>query len=169
MAGDDYLAAIELRPIQTDSPSGTTPMEIDAYRLAQRYVGIHELDDHENHPLIAWWLSLCFDGKLDVPDTTPWCSAFVNGIAWELRLPRSQSAMARSWLKVGIPVALADARVGYDVVILWRGNKDLPSGHVGFYAGTEDGQILVLGGNQGDAVSVASFPVARLLGVRRLS
>jgi hypothetical protein len=39
---------------------------------------------------------------------------------------------------------------------------------VGWFAGVDKGQVLVLGGNQGDQVSVASFPVSRVLGVRRL-
>lgn len=146
-----------------------------AYSLAQRFVGIREIADDENHPLVMWWLSLCFDGKLDVPDSTPWCSAFVNGIAWELRLPRSKSAMARSWLKVGKPIDIRDAEVGNDVVVLWRGSPDGPSGHVGFFAGLEldaegkPDRVLILGGNQGDAVSVENFPANRLLGVRRLA
>lgn len=146
-----------------------------AYELAQRYVGIQEIAGDENHPLVLWWLSLCFDGKLDVPDSTPWCSAFVNGIAWELRLPRSKSALARSWLKVGKPVDLHDAAVGSDVVVLWRGNPEGPSGHVGFFAGIEGmdatgaaDRVLILGGNQSDAVCVETFPAGRVLGVRRL-
>lgn len=36
-------------------------------------------------------------------------------------------------------------------------------------AGLEGGRVLVLGGNQGDQVSIAGFPAERLLGVRRLA
>ena len=79
-----------------------------AFDIAQRYVGIQELPGGKNHPLISWWLSLC-GFELDSPDEIAWCSAFVNGIAWDLRLPRSKSAAARSWLTVGESVLLADA------------------------------------------------------------
>jgi uncharacterized protein (TIGR02594 family) len=153
------------------------------YDLAQRYVGIRELAGAVNHPLIQWWHSLCGFGP-ETPDEVPWCSSFTNGIAWELRLPRSKSASARSWLKVGVPVALKDAQLG-DVVILTRGPFPQPGpdvtaapGHVGFFAGAEHrplavlGEhdvVLVLGGNQGDGVSIAPFPVSRVLGVRRLT
>lgn len=151
------------------------PMEITAYELAERYSGIKEFPGGRDHPLVQWWLSLC-GFSIDSPDETPWCSAFVNGIAWELRLPRSKSAAARSWLAVGIPVPLDQAEVGFDVVILKRGAGPQPGperldapGHVGFYAGREaDGSILIRGGNQGDSVSVARFRSDSILGVRRL-
>lgn len=143
---------------------------VTPYSLAQRYVGITELAENGDHPLISWWHSLCReDGKLDTPDETAWCSAFANGIAWELRLPRSKSAMARSWLKVGVPVNLNEAAAGQDVVVLWRGEKDGPLGHVGFFAGLEDGMVLVLGGNTHDAVAVGRFPASQILGIRRIS
>lgn len=147
---------------------------MDAFTLAQRYVGQVLERKPGDHPLIQWWLSLCGMG-MDSPDETPWCSAFVNGITWELRLPRSKSAAARSWLAIGKPIAVAHARPGNDVVILKRGAGPQPGpevlaaqGHVGFFAGLEGGTVLVLGGNQGDQVSVAPFPVDRILGVREL-
>lgn len=142
--------------------------------LAQRYLSIGELPGGEQHPLIQWWLSLCHLG-LHQPDETPWCSAFVNGIAWEFNLPRSASAAARSWLKVGIPVPVDAAKPG-DVVILSRGHGAQPGpetidapGHVGFFVSTGPiGSINLLAGNQGNKVSVAPEPKARILGVRRL-
>lgn len=147
---------------------------MNAYQLAQRYVGIAEISGPKDHPLVQWWLSLC-GLSTDTPDATPWCSAFVNGIAWELRLPRSKSAAARSWLTVGTPILLTQAQPGHDVVVLQRGAGAQPGpdviaapGHVGWYAGREGDRVLVLGGNQGDQVSIAGFPVERVLGVRRL-
>ena len=150
------------------------------YTLAQRYVGtvIERAGDHE-HPLIQWWLSLCGYG-MDAKDEVPWCSAFVNGIAWELRLPRSKSAAARSWLKVGTPITdtpnayrLDLAQVGYDVVVLNRGGSPNPDisgpGHVGWFAGAEMGAVIVLGGNQSNGVTVARFPEDQILGIRRLA
>jgi uncharacterized protein (TIGR02594 family) len=137
-----------------------------AYELAQRFVGeITELKGAAHNPLIQWFHMLCALGN-DQPDETPWCSSFANGVCWLLRLPRSKSAMARSWLNVGIPIDLRAARPGYDVVVLERGAA--PSGHVGFFAGQDDASVFVLGGNQGDAVTVAPFPKAKVLGVRRL-
>lgn len=151
-------------------------MNINAYILASRFVGkVLERPGDLDHPLIQWWLSLCRFG-FDAHDETPWCSAFVNGIAFELGVPRTESALARSWLQVGRPVSLDEAEVGWDIVILQRGSGPQPGpeviaapGHVGFFAGHSWGsEILVLGGNQSNAVNVRSYPRARVLGVRRL-
>ena len=73
-------------------------------------------------------------------------------------------------------MALEEAAPGFDVVILKRGgggNQPGPEvieakGHVGLYAGHEGTKILLLGGNQSDAVCVARYPANRLLGIRRL-
>lgn len=151
-------------------------MNITAFSLAQRYIGIKELTGTATHPLIGWWHSLCND-RYDTPDEVPWCSAFANGIAWELRLPRSKSAAARSWLTVGQGVQLKDATADFCTVILSRGDGTQPGpevlaapGHVGFYAGIgSNGHVLILGGNQADSVSVAAFAPTRILGIRRLA
>jgi uncharacterized protein (TIGR02594 family) len=144
------------------------------FQLAQRYVGIHELIKGD-HPLIQWWLSLC-GFPMNVTDEVAWCSAFVNGMCWELRLPRSKSAAARSWLQVGTPISISQATPGFDVVVLKRGQGQQPGpdvinapGHVGFFAGMENGKVLVLAGNQGNAVSVLAFPLGDVLGIRRVS
>jgi uncharacterized protein (TIGR02594 family) len=136
---------------------------------ALRHVGIKELAGQAHHPLIQWWLSLCKLGH-DTPDETPWCSAFINGGAWTLRLPRSYSAAARSWLRVGEAISLDDAVPGQnDIVVLWRGDPNGWQGHVGVLAGVEGGTVHLLSGNQGDAVSVAPFPISQVLGARRLA
>ena len=77
-------------------------------------------------------------------DEVPWCSAFMNYICWLLRLPRSKSLRARSWLSVGTPIDISDARPGFDVVILKRGIGRQPgpdnltaTGHVALFAGLE--------------------------------
>ena len=39
-------------------------------------------------------------------------------------------------------------------------------GHVGFLLGEDDDHVFLLGGNQGDAVTVVAFPKARIVGLR---
>lgn len=148
-------------------------MMITAYDLAQRFIGVHEAADVADNPLVLAMLRL--DDPRPAHDEVPWCSAFVNFVAWLLRLPRSKSLRARSWLEVGTPVDLADARAGFDVVVLKRGSEgqlgagDVNGpGHVGWFAGRDGDAVLVLGGNQSDAVTITRFPRLRVLGVRRL-
>ena len=139
-------------------------MHVTAFDLAQRFVGVREVPGQQDDPRVLAMLRL--DANWPEHDEVPWCSAFTNYVAWLLRLPRSKSLRARSWLGVGTPVT--EPRIGWDIAVLWRGSPDSPSGHVGFYAGHDGDQVLLLGGNQGDAVSVAPFPSERLLGFRRL-
>lgn len=150
-------------------------MTITPYQIALRYVGLREIAGAHDHPFIQWCFSLCTGFGYDTRDEVPWCSAFAQHPAWELHLPRSKSAAARSWLTTGIPIQIADARPGVDVAILKRGHGDQPGpevltapGHVGYFAGWSAGQVLVLGGNQANGVSIAGFPIAQLLGLRRL-
>jgi uncharacterized protein (TIGR02594 family) len=158
-------------------------VQITGFDLAQRFIGTKEVAGPVSNAHILAMLRL--DNTWIEGDEIPWCSALVNYVCWLLRLPRSKSLAARSWLGVGIPIALDQARPGYDVVVLKRGGAGQPGpevmaapGHVGFFAGIEhparvmgdpdNRQVLVLGGNQSDQVSVAPFPVSRVLGIRRL-
>lgn len=157
------------------------PRRTSPFDIAQRFTGMKEIPGSEDNPQILAMLKLDMDWPED--DEVPWCSAFANYCTWILRLPRSKSLRARSWLEVGRAVDPADAQVGFDVVILKRGSGDQPGpevikapGHVGFFAGwdlTDDdwqkNAVLLLGGNQGNTVSVRPYPRSRLLGIRRLT
>ena len=146
---------------------------VNAFDLAQRFVGMKEVGVSLDNPQIMAML------KLDIGwpehDEVPWCSAFANYICWLLRLPRSKSLRARSWLQVGRGIALDDAVPG-DIIVLKRGKGSQPGpevieapGHVGFYAGRFGEFIEVLGGNQSDTVKISRYNSKRLLGVRRLT
>jgi len=50
------------------------------------------------------------------------------------------------------------------IVVLQRGSP--PNGHVGFFVGAENGRVRLLGGNQSDRVSIASFDGADVIGMR---
>lgn len=155
-------------------------MNITAYDIAQRFVGVRELPGEQDNPFVMSMLRL--DAEWPEHDEVPWCSGFVNYVAWLLRLPRSKSLRARSWLRIGRPVPLSEARPGFDVVILSRGSGPQPGpdvieapGHVGFFGLVEPhgdpslhGRIHVLGGNQSDSVNLTPYSADRLLGVRRL-
>jgi len=150
----------------------TEPIRITPFGLAQRFVGMKEIHGVVDNPLVVAMLHL--DHAWPEHDEVPWCSAFVNFICWLLRVPRSKSLVARSWLAIGTPIRVEFAEAGFDVVILRRGINspgvdilDAP-GHVGFFAGVEDETIHVLGGNQGDTVKVSAYRLDDVLGVRRL-
>jgi len=147
-------------------------MNITAFDIAQRFVGIKEVGGSVDNPQIMAMLNL--DMSWPENDEVPWCSAFTNYVCWLLRLPRSKNLRARSWLEVGKGIPLDTAEAG-DIIVLKRGKGEQPGpevlkapGHVGFYAGRFGDFIEVLGGNQSDTVKVSRYPVKNLLGVRRL-
>jgi uncharacterized protein (TIGR02594 family) len=72
---------------------------------------------------------------------------------------------ARSYLDWGQEVN--EPQMG-DIAVFSRGDPNGWQGHVGFFKGyNPDGTINVLGGNQGNSVSVRPYSADRLLGFRR--
>ena len=137
-----------------------------AFDVASRFVGLEEVPGDASNPLVLGMLRL--DAKWVKGDDTPWCSAFVNFVAFVCGLPRSKSLAARSWLDIGRSVGLHGAARGNDVVVLKRGSNPA-QGHVGFYAGRSSDRVLVLGGNQADEVNTRPYPLSDVLDVRRLA
>lgn len=130
---------------------------------AKKYLGQKEIKGpHHNPHILKWWKDI---GAPFKDDETPWCGAYVGGVLAEVGIkPVSGGASARSWLKM--PVKLDKPAVGA-VVVFWRGSKTGASGHVGFIVGKDQkGNLMVLGGNQADAVNIKPFDTARVLGYR---
>jgi uncharacterized protein (TIGR02594 family) len=130
--------------------------------LAKSYIGLSEVPGKEHNPkIVGWWKAI---KATFIDDETPWCAAFVGGVLEECGIRSTRSAMARSYTKWGLP--LAGPVVGA-VVIFWRGSILGPSGHVGFVVGKDRrGNLMVLGGNQGDKVSILPFNPTRILDFR---
>jgi len=109
--------------------------------------------------------------KID-PVSYEWCAAFVNAILRVNKIPGSDSVndypfMARSFLFWGEPVD--EPRLG-DIVVFSRGNQGW-QGHVGFYiypvSIEGEDHYVILGGNQDDKVSYDTYPVSKVLDIRR--
>jgi uncharacterized protein (TIGR02594 family) len=95
-------------------------------------------------------------------DETAWCAAFLGACLERAGIASTRSLAARSYVDWGEPAP--SPRVGA-VAVLARGG-DPALGHVGFVVGSTPAQIILLGGNQGDAVTVEAFPRARLIALR---
>lgn len=130
---------------------------------ARKYLGQAEIKGPHHNPHIVKWAKDI--GAPFKDDETPWCGSFVGGVLVETGIQIVKgAAMARSWLK--LPVSLD--RMAYGAICVgWRGDKDSVSGHVGFVVGQDkQGNPILLGGNQGDKVSIKAFPKGRVLGYR---
>ncbi|WP_372934032.1 C40 family peptidase [Mariniphaga sediminis] len=101
-------------------------------------------------------------------DEIPWCSTFVNWVAWKAGLQFSGKANARSWLNIGTRVASPEPG---DVVVFWRESPQSWKGHVGFFLGISPDRkrVYCLGGNQGNRVSVSAYRLNTVLAYQRLA
>ena len=95
-------------------------------------------------------------------DETAWCAAFAGAMLERSGHRSTRSLRARSYLVWGD--ALEAPRTGC-VAVLSRGSN-VALGHVGFVVGETDNGLVLLGGNQRNAVTVQVFARSRLLGFR---
>lgn len=135
--------------------SGKSPFEV-----ASSLIGKGEVPDRST--LMEFFKN---GGQNLDPATTAWCAAFVNSSLGAAGMQGTGKLNARSFLDWGTPV---DTPQRGDVAVFSRGDPNGWQGHVGFFDSTNpDGTINVLGGNQGNGVSVAPYSADRLLGYRR--
>lgn len=133
------------------------------YAIARSKLGIHEIPGREADDFIVECLeSTTLDRRDAMLDETAWCSAFVNRIMQLAGVKGTNSAWARSWLNWGREPA--DEEFGEGVIVILERGENF--GHVGFLSDWNDDRVQLLGGNQGDAVSLVWFSVERVLGYR---
>ena len=125
--------------------------------IARGYIGLAEIPGKQNNPKIinmlialgAWWRE----------DETPWCGTFVGFCLKEAGrdVPKT-FYRALDYLKYGTRLD----KPAYGCIVVFKRDK---GGHVGFLVGvTTAGDPIVLGGNQGNRVSIATLPKARVAG-----
>jgi uncharacterized protein (TIGR02594 family) len=99
------------------------------------------------------------DGYSD--DDIPWCGLFAAIVTFRAgKKVVAQPLWARNWAKFGVGVT--EAGLG-DVLVFVRNG----GGHVGFYVGHDATTYHVLGGNQGNKVSITRIAKNRCIAVRR--
>lgn len=127
--------------------------------IANKYLGVKEIKGPQHNPqILEFWKTVKLSGIKD--DEVPWCAAFVGAVLELSGIRSTRADNARSYLNWG--VALPEPSVGAIVVFQRDGG-----GHVGFIVGRDkSANLVVIGGNQGDKVSIAPFTVERVVGYR---
>jgi uncharacterized protein (TIGR02594 family) len=121
--------------------------------LARAELGVREAPGPANNArVVRLFADAGFPGIRT--DSTAWCAAAVGAMLVRAGHRPSGSLAARSY--EGWGVGLAEPRLGC-VGTKRRGNASW-QGHVGFVVGAGRDSVILLGGNQGDAWSVARFP-----------
>ncbi len=128
---------------------------------AWRELGVGERAGAADNPAIGGFFRDAGHAEVH-DDEVAWCAAFVGACLERAGVASTRSLAARSYLDWGRK--LEEGRLGA-VAVLSRG-PDPALGHVGFVIGETERQLLLLGGNQADRVSVAAFEKSRLLGYR---
>lgn len=126
---------------------------------ARKLIGLREIKGPNHAPeIIQMWRDIKRSGIKD--DETPWCAAFVGAMLERVGIRSSRFESARSYLTWGDQ--LVEPLPGCIVVFSRDGG-----GHVGFCIGQDAaGNLLILGGNQSDAVNIRAFPRTRVTGYR---
>lgn len=140
-----------LVPVSTDEP--------EWLKIARRELGTTEIPGSKDNPRIVEYHTACALHATD--DETPWCSAFVNWCLRKAGKTGTRNAMARSFLEWG--TKMDRPRIGC-IVVFSRGAA--PAGHVAFCVGIDGDRIKVLGGNQGNKVSIVSSSTVSVLSYR---
>lgn len=127
--------------------------------VARRNLHVVETPGKETTPAIAKWLLNMKAWWRD--DETPWCGVFVAEC-----LREAGAALPKHWYRAlawnDWGKQLASPTLGC-VVVFARS----VGGHVGFFVGVDErGRYMVLGGNQGNRVSIAPFDGSRVVGLR---
>jgi uncharacterized protein (TIGR02594 family) len=95
---------------------------------------------------------------------TAWCAAFVNWCLNEADVPHLGYATAKSWLEFGTPVA--HPVYGCLTIIKPSSSTGSTTGHVAFFVEQQGDKVKLLGGNQGDKISIDRFRENTVLGYR---
>lgn len=141
--------------------------ELQWIAAARRHIGLREDTSKNTHSPVI--LAMLGDmGKFSNEarawyrdDETPWCGLFVGHC-----LGVSGRYVVKEWYRAlawHAPVQLSQlSRPAYGAIVTFTRDG---GGHVGFIVGKDArGNLMVLGGNQSNSVSIAPFAVSRATG-----
>ncbi len=134
-------------------------------QAARARLGTREAAGAANSATILGWakrLGTRVLGMIYNADSVPWCGVFVASCLAEDGIGAAPIAVrALSWADWGL--ALRPERLAPGAVLVFERPG---GGHVGFYVGEDAAAYHVLGGNQGDAVTIARIAKGRCVARR---
>lgn len=132
---------------------------------ARSHIGLREVKGLQHNPTILRWLERMpkFDGAAKAwwaDDETPWCGLFIGYC-----LGVTGRHVVREWYRAKAWESPELTRLdmpAYGCLVTFTRSG---GGHVGFVVGRDQrGNLMVLGGNQGDAVNIRPFARSRVTG-----
>ena len=159
-----WASAKYLQVAPKDAPVPLVPTGVEpAWILwARKELGQKEVPGAGDNPTITAWYHLTTLDPSLWHDSTAWCAVFVNAGFMLNGVRTNRSARAVDWLNFGTPVTVPQKG---DVAIFDFGGGDH---HVAYVLGGINGALVnCIGGNQHDAVTIANYPTANVMGYRR--
>lgn len=132
------------------------------YDVALGELGVKEALGDADNPRVVEYLKGTRLPKAMYRDATPWCAAFVGWCLRQAGVAPTGSAAARSYLRWGVEIE--EPRLGAIAVLTREGAPG--SGHVGFVHKSKGWELWLLGGNQGNAVTIRKYSRSRLISLR---
>jgi uncharacterized protein (TIGR02594 family) len=140
--------------------------EVPWLSLARDMIGVKEISGDKHEPkILAMWR----DSHLSFSnDEVAWCAALVGACLERCYVNSTRKANARSYMHWGNDVLANGAlQIPLGSIVVYSRPPNDWEGHVGFAVGrTESGDIMTLGGNQGNAVNIKPFRYNRLIAAR---
>lgn len=128
---------------------------------ARRELGQRERPGHGENTRILWYHT--FSKMRAQSEDVPWCASFINAMLETSGIRSTKSAAAASYATWGEPCELKDGAI----VVFGKSDPDAGgTGHVAFCVGVESRYVLVLGGNQRNAVNIGRRERDRIVAVR---
>jgi uncharacterized protein (TIGR02594 family) len=154
--------AIDNAPLENELPTIThleisRPLWLDA---GLKYLGTKEFSGSKDNPTIIDWAK---EEGGDIAseythDSIPWCALFANHILTKVGLKGTETLWALDFAGKWPCVRLAGPAVGAFAPMKRQGG-----GHIMIIVGKDQhGNVMGLGGNQSDAVTIAPFAISRL-------
>ena len=130
-------------------------------RIARGEIGVRSFPAGSSNPRITEYHAGTNIAGYD--DKASWCSSFAHWALARAGIAGTGSALARSWLAWGD--ALDEPRHGC-IAVLWRDDPQSWKGHVGFFVRSDGDDVVLLGGNQLEAVREHRYPRGQVLAWR---
>lgn len=130
-------------------------------RVARGEIGVRSFPAGSSNPRVTEYHAGTNIAGYD--DKASWCSSFAQWALARAGVAGTGSALARSWLDWGD--ALDEPRHGC-IAVLWREDPGSWKGHVGFFVRLDGDEVVLLGGNQLEAVREHRYPRRQVLAWR---
>jgi uncharacterized protein (TIGR02594 family) len=137
-------------------------------QIATQELGVEEVvGPGSNERILTYAKEIGFDSWYK-DDDTPWCSVFMNWVAFKAGVERTNKGRAESWDEVGKVTSRPEPG---DIALFSSTSGGSKITHVGIYMGysQDNSRIYVLGGNQSNAVNLSGFKADKLVRFRRLA